>query len=232
MAPPGEPGGADRTTPRRIPRPKPATGNGLRASWVFARPSGGGAFQSRAMTFGKARAGRSPLGPPSRHAPCSVSLPITRVIETLRGFHCVAPPRRPRLALRVYVTCITYMPSASLRELGRLIERKLAVSIHGRIGAGGDKTRPGFAPARRKDSAQRRGRCALPRRPRPPCGQCAAEKTPPAPFGCGAVKNLWLSLLVCLKAVQGWVGFPSPDGCTTVLGGVKDKVASLPASRP
>ena len=33
-------------------------------------------------------------------------------------------------------------------------------------------------------------------------------------------------LLICLRGIQGWAGFPSPEGGTTVLGGVKSRPVS------
>ena len=86
--------------------------------------------------------------------------------------------------------------------------------------------RGGTTSARASAGERRRLRptpAALPKAP-PPSG--AAITPPRAISRCGAARHLWLSLWGCLKAVQEWAGFPSPDGCTTVLGGVKSKPAS------
>jgi hypothetical protein len=92
-----------------------------------------------------------------------------------------------------------------------------------RFRAGGQMSRP-RRRRRRGDFAQG---SALRKDP-PPSG---AEKAPPRALRrCGAARRGRVGLVGLCGAVQGWAGFPSPHGCTTVLGRVKGEVAPLPAT--
>jgi len=89
------------------------------------------------------------LGPPSGTALCT-SPPISRpTYRTLAAITPKSPPRRPRLALRVYRTIFCTGHSAQApRELGRLKERTGRVQVRSAVSAGA-----GAAAKRRRQQA-------------------------------------------------------------------------------
>ena len=110
MAPPGEPGGAARTTPRRIPRPKPASIE--RWPCFTTAPALAAAGLSHAGE-GKGSQAKSAPGN-TRHA-FMLSPLIMHALSNLSGMHSEAPPRRPRLGM----AACRHLVHKSLCQLGR-----------------------------------------------------------------------------------------------------------------
>jgi hypothetical protein len=166
MAPPGVARRGEKDAASK--EPPPQTGAHQRAFVVHERrppKRRRGPLKPRNAARQGARQG-VPSRPPSLSRALHLSLPITRVIETLRA-------RPPPLALRVDITALCPRPPLRSGNLGGLRTRTPDCQGGGPVSGGwGQPTPAPKAPTRRGDFAQG---CALRKAP-PPAG---AEKTPP-----------------------------------------------------